>query len=147
MDPDARGAFVGLAAPHTRAHLARAAVEGVAFALRDCLEALRTLGVAPARLLLAGGVARHPLWPRVLADALGVPILTGGDEHGSARGAARLAARGAADVAPRAAPARTRTDPDPAAAAAYERLYALYRPLYAALRPIATALAGQAAAT
>jgi xylulokinase len=143
MDATARGAFVGLRASHTRAHLARAAVEGVAFALRDSLAVFTELGVAPERVLLAGGAARDPLWRRVLADVLARPVASGATEHGSAYGAARLAARALGDDLPPAiteqardaAAALTMTPPHAPAVALYDRLYALYHPLYDALGP------------
>ena len=142
MDPEARGAFVGLMASHTRAHLARAAIEGVAFALRDSLEVFGELGIAPGRILLAGGAARDPLWRQVVADVLALPVATGVTEHGSAYGAARLAARALGDEIPPAvahegqasAASPTVTLPHPPAVALYNRLYTLYRPLYGALR-------------
>jgi xylulokinase len=142
MDPAARGAFVGLTASHTRAHLARAVVEGVAFALRDSLEVFGELGIAPERILLAGGAARDPLWRQVVADVLALPVVTGITEHGSAYGAARLAARALGDEIPpavahegqasAASPALTR--PHPPMVALYDRLYTLYYPLHGALR-------------
>jgi xylulokinase len=148
MDPAARGAFVGLTAAHTRAHLARAVVEGVAFALRDTLEVLRELGIAPERALLAGGAAHTPLWPRVLADALALPVVTGMTEHGSAYGAARLAARAVGDELPPAVAgsaetsgaASAITQPHAPAVALYDRLFTLYRPLYTVLRSTFAAL-------
>jgi xylulokinase len=155
MDPAARAAFVGLTASHSRAHLARAAVEGVAFALRDSLEVFRALGVTPGRALLTGGAARDPLWRRVLADALALPVAMGATEHGSPYGAARLAARAlggdfalGSDFAPAGddesrggAAALTVTYPHPPAVDLYDHVYALYRPLYAALRPTFAGLA------
>jgi xylulokinase len=150
MDPTARGAFVGLTTMHTRAHLARAAVEGVALALRDALAVFHELGLTPGRVLLAGGGARDPLWRRVLAGVLALPVVMGATEHGSAYGAALLAARALGDGAaaapdgvPDAAAAHPSsvTQPEAPAVALYDRLYAAYRPLYAALRPTVDALA------
>src|SRR5690348_15906752 len=57
----ARGAFLGLSLAHTRAHLTRAVVEGVCFALRDSLEILRSLGFNLNEVLFTGGGARSPL--------------------------------------------------------------------------------------
>jgi xylulokinase len=152
MDPTARAAFVGLTASHTRAHLARAVVEGVGFALRDALEAFRTLGIAPRRALLAGGPAGHPLWRQVISDALALPVTVSEVEHGSALGAARLAARACGvelydepddPARDRDAPARVATLPQPATVALYDRLYALYRPLYSSLRETFRALSAE----
>jgi xylulokinase len=141
MDPAARGAFVGLRAVHSRAHLARATVEGVAFALRDSLEVFRELGVTPRRLLLAGGAARDPLWRQVVADALALPVAMGPTEHASALGAARLAASAFGQETAPPGPTPVLTQPDPRAVQLYRRLYPLYRSLYAALRPTFAGLA------
>src|SRR4029450_13514123 len=80
FDPGARGAWTGLGLDHTRGHLLRAALEGVAFALREGLEALEDLGVSfPERRLAGGGASRaggesgEP-WRQLLADVLGRPM-------------------------------------------------------------------------
>jgi xylulokinase len=100
FDPGARGAWVGLGLDHTRGHLLRAALEGVAFALREGLEALEELGIAAPELRLAGGGAsgghgRSPdPWRQLLADVLGRPLRLLPDvisSVASARGAALLA--------------------------------------------------------
>jgi xylulokinase len=126
-------AFLGLTAAHTRAHLARAVVEGVAFALRERLEAVRALGVAAERVLLAGAPAGADLWPRVLADVLALPVARAPGAHGSALGAARLAARTVGeDLAPVVATTHV-TVPTPERVAVYARLYPLYAESAAAL--------------
>jgi xylulokinase len=133
-DPDARGAFVGLTVRHTRAHLTRAVLEGVAFGLRDGLELMRAAGVpVPDELRVSGGGSRSPLWRQVVADALGVPLVATATTEGAAYGAAVLAAT-AAGWYPDAREASAamvrpgeRTDPgdaDYAAAyASFDRLY------------------------
>lgn len=138
----ARGAFVGLRAGHTRAHLARAVVEGVAFALRARLEAMRAAGIAVERALVAGGSSRHPLWQQVLADALDLPTDIGESEHGSALGAARLAARATFGDPFQGTPPPTLLsyDPDPATMRLYDDLYALSQQMTTALRPTFRAL-------
>jgi xylulokinase len=129
----ASAAFLGLTAAHTRAHLARATVEGVAFALREQLEAVRALGVPVARVLLAGAPAASELWPRVLADALALPVANTPVAHGSPLGAARLAARAmGGDLMP-AKDAPPITLPTPEYVATYQRRYSLYRATVAAL--------------
>src|SRR5205823_1721688 len=94
-DASIRGAFLGLSLAHTRAHLTRAVLEGVGFALRDSLSILEELGLAPAALLLTGGGARSPFIRRLLADIFGLPVTTVNREEGPAYGAALLAAVGA----------------------------------------------------
>ncbi|HEV8217577.1 MAG TPA: xylulokinase, partial [Gemmatimonadaceae bacterium] len=91
---NARGAFLGLSLAHTRAHLTRAVLEGVCFALRDSLEILLSLGFSPAEVLFTGGGAKSPLVRGMLAEVLGVPIATVDREEGPAYGAALLAAVG-----------------------------------------------------
>lgn len=94
MDPNARAGFFGLGLHHTRAHILRAVMEGVAFALRDGLEVLREIGVNTTEARLAGGGAKSKLWKAILRDVLNLPVRTGLAEHGSAYGAALLAAVG-----------------------------------------------------
>lgn len=94
LDPDARGAWVGLGLEHGRGHLLRAALEGVAFALREGLEALEAAGVSATELRLAGGGAIEEPWRQLLADVLERQLLLLPDSvaaSASARGAAILA--------------------------------------------------------
>jgi xylulokinase len=74
LDPNIRGVWHGLGLNHERAHLARAAFEGVAFALKDGLLALEDTGVQANSLRLAGGGTLHPKWRQLLADVLGKPL-------------------------------------------------------------------------
>ena len=91
---NARAAFLGLSLAHTRAHLTRAVIEGVCFALRDSLEILRSLGFTLNEVLFTGGGARSPFVRRVLAEVFGIPVATVNREEGPAYGAALLAAVG-----------------------------------------------------
>ncbi len=90
-DPNARGAFTGLSLRHDRGALARAAMEGVAYGLRDSLELLRELGVRPEVGRVAGGGARSELWTRIVASVLDLPLERTATDAGSAFGAAMLA--------------------------------------------------------
>lgn len=74
IGPQACGVLFGLRAHHGRGHLVRAAMEGVAFALRLVLEALTENGLTPQRFRAGGGGARSDLWMRVLASVFGVPV-------------------------------------------------------------------------
>src|SRR5207249_1419571 len=80
----ARGAFLGLSLAHSRAHLARAVLEGVCFALRDSLTILQELGLRPAHLLLTGGGARSPFIRTLQAEVYGLPVGTVNREEGPA---------------------------------------------------------------
>ena len=97
FDPGARGAWTGLGLDHTRGHLLRAALEGVAFALREGLEALEEPGIFAPELRLAGGGASGETgepWRQLLADVLGRPLRLlpdGISAVASARGASFLA--------------------------------------------------------
>jgi xylulokinase len=141
LDPYARGAWTGLGLAHGRAHLLRAAFEGVAFALREGLEALEEAGVrAPELRLAGGGVLRAP-WRQLLADVLGRPLgllSTSAAPVASGRGAALLAglAQGTYDsleetilIAPKVRETVLPQDDD-----RYEAAYARYRKLYPRLR-------------
>jgi xylulokinase len=134
FDPDARGAWTGLGLDHGRGHLLRAALEGVAFALREGLEALENAGTPIPELRLAGGGTASEPWQRLLADVLGRPLRLLPDavaRVASARGAALLA--GVASGVYRTAEDTLAPDPDRViqpTEAAYEATYARYRELY-----------------
>lgn len=144
-DASARGAFVGLTLAHTRAHLTRAVLEGVCFAMRDAVAILRELGVAPAELLLTGGGAKSPFLRGLQAEVYGVPVRGVNREEGPAYGAALLAAVGAGafpdlGAAARATLTRTLAEaPAPGAHEAYDAAYRRFRALYPALRPVLSA--------
>lgn len=93
-DASLRAAFTGLSLAHSRAHMTRAVLEGVCFALRDSVEILRELGLAPSYFLLTGGGARSAFIRQLQADVFGLPVTTVNREEGGAYGAALLAAVG-----------------------------------------------------
>lgn len=134
-DATARARFEGLSASTDRAALTRAVLEGVAFALADCMDALRAAGSDPQALLALGGGARSDYWLGAIATALGLPVLVpeAGD-FGAAFGAARLGMMAAtgADPAQVCTPPRIAAEiaPDPALAAAFADRLALFRSLY-----------------
>ena len=142
-DPMARGAFVGLTVRHTQAHLTRAVLEGVAFGLRDSFELIKSAGLPEIRQVrVSGGGAKSPLWRQILADVLGVELVTINTTEGAAYGAALLAGVGAGcwpdvDVACQGTVQLTGTTmPQPEAGATYEGAYGYYRQLYPALKSI-----------
>src|SRR2546428_9953885 len=90
-DAGLRAAFVGLSLAHSRAHMTRAVLEGECFALRDSLELLQALGLAPAHLLLTGGGAKNAFIRQLQADVFGLPVTTVNREEGGAYGVALLA--------------------------------------------------------
>jgi len=138
-DPHAKGVFFGLTHEHGRADLARAVLEGVAFAFVDAQRALSAAGTSPARLSVVGGGARSPVWGRILASALGCPLDYATDaEVGPAFGAARLArlAVDGGDVRElcTAPPLELCIDPEPALQERYGARQHTYRELYRSLR-------------
>jgi xylulokinase len=142
-DASMRGAFLGLSLAHSRAHLTRAVLEGVCFALRDSVSILQELGLAPQQMLLTGGGARSAFVRRLQSEVFGLPVSTVDREEGPAYGAALLAAIGAKAfpdlaTATRAVLSRTPLErPDPAVHAAYELPYRRFRESYRAAHPIA----------
>jgi xylulokinase len=141
-DPDARGSFTGLSLRHDRGALTRAVLEGVAYGLRDSLDLLRELGVAPESGRVSGGGARSELWLRIIASVLDLPLERPVVEEGAAYGAALLGGI-AGGVWPDTAAAvaasvevRGDVEPDPAWVAAYAEGRERFRQLYPALRAI-----------
>jgi xylulokinase len=95
LDPDARAVLLGLTASHTRAHVIRAILEGVAFSLRDSFTIFGEMGVPVKSIRLGGGGARSQLWRQIQADVYGREVETVEAEEGAAYGAAILAGVGA----------------------------------------------------
>ena len=146
-DPLARGAFVGLTVRHTRAHLTRAVLEGVAFGLREGFALMREAGLsAVEEVRVSGGGAKSALWRQILADVLGTPLVTVTSTEGAAYGAALLAGVGAGlwpdveSACDAAVRVTGRTEPDPETGTAYDEAFARYRALYPALKPTSDAL-------
>jgi xylulokinase len=138
-DPGATGAFVGLTHDTTRADLARAVLEGVAFALADGQAALCASGTRIARVSVIGGGARSRFWGRILAAALDRPLrYHAGGEHGPAFGAARLARLAVAGEAPAAVctapPVEAVVEPDATLRDRYASRLETFRTLYPATR-------------
>lgn len=141
LDPNARAAFVGITASHTRAHFVRAVLEGVAFSLRDTLTLFAELGVPVKAIRLGGGGARGPLWRQIQADVYGHPVELLEAEEGGAFGAALLAGTGigawASVEQACAATVRVAGRIEPKHVAAMNAAYKEYRRIYPALREIA----------
>jgi xylulokinase len=144
LDAKARAAFVGLTASHTKAHLTRAVLEGVAFSLRDSLEIFQETGAAVETIRLGGGGAKSNLWRQIQADTYGHAVEVIETEEGAAFGAAILAGVGAGawnsvdEACAQTIRVLERSEPDPASAEKLNRNYQAYRLLYAALRPAMT---------
>lgn len=146
---DMRGAFTGLAMSHDGRHLARAVLEGCAFALRDIVDRLAALGLGGAggggEVRVVGGGARSRLWLEIKAGVLGRPVRPVLAEEATALGGALLAGTAAGtfsdldDAVARAVElAPTTVDPDPAARERYDEAYAQYRGLFDAVEGATT---------
>ena len=140
-DTAIRGAFVDLDHDASRETLTQAVLEGVAFAFKDCLDALVAAGTHLAEADVIGGGSRSRFWIAVLANVLGLPLNRIEDgERGGAFGAARLARMAATGEAPGdicLPPRRLETiRPDPVLQQAYAERHALYRALYPALKGV-----------
>jgi xylulokinase len=94
LDPDLRGAWVGLGLGHDRTTLLRSALEGVAFAAAEALEALDSPGNGvTATMRLSGRGSTAAAWRQLLANVLGRPVVASASTNASGNGAALLAAR------------------------------------------------------
>ena len=142
LDPNARAAFVGLTASHTRAHLIRAVLEGVAFSLKDTFTILDEIGVPAKQVRLGGGGARSRLWRQIQADVYGKEVEILAAEEGAAYGAAILAGVGArywssVDEACNAVVrVAARVQPSRDTSALMQRNYQVFRRIYPSLRQI-----------
>jgi xylulokinase len=141
-DPNIRAAFVGLAANHSRGHLIRAVMEGVAFSLRDTLRIFDEMHLPVHTLRLGGGGARSALWRQIQADVFGRAVETVIAEEGAAYGAAILAGVGGGvwptvdDACEALVHTNRITHPDPGVVARMNERYEEYRRIYPALRRI-----------
>lgn len=140
-DPFARGAFIGLSLRHTRAHMARSVLEGVAFGMRDSLEIMREMRVPIREVRASGGGARSRVWRQIQADVNHAPLVTTNIDEGPAYGAALLAMVGAGmySTVEEACDATIRVvdacEPDPDRSRVYDSWFGEYQKAYAALAP------------
>lgn len=139
-DPDARAAFVGMSMDTTREDMTQAMLEGVAFGLRDSMEAAKSTGLIPERSKICGGGAKSPLWRKIIANVMNMKIDRIESEEGPGYGAAILAAVGCGafssveEAAGRLVKITDTEEPDPQLAEKYEEKYQKYRKLYPALK-------------
>ena len=140
LDPDARGVFFGLSAMHTRQHMLRAVMEGVAYSLRDCVEVFREMGISTGSMMACGGGGTSQLWRSMLAELYNCEVTTAASKEGPALGVAILASVGTGiySTVQEACEAIVKTDkvqtPDAENAKVYEKYYQLYRKLYPAMK-------------
>ena len=139
-DADARAAFIGMSMDTAREDLTLAVLEGVAFGLRDSLEAARRTGVCPKRTKICGGGAKSPLWRKIIACVLNMTVETVESEEGPGYGAAILAAVGCGffDSVEEAAERLVKTvaaeSPEESLVEKYEQKYQKFKKFYPALK-------------
>ena len=141
-DPSARGAFIGMSADTGRAEMSQAVMEGVIYGLRDSLEAARSLGVQPEHTRICGGGAKSPLWKKITASVMNLPVEVPENEEGPAFGAAILAAVGNGEyksvdeAASKLCKIKEVVLPDEELVKAYEKGYHKFRKLYPLLKDV-----------
>jgi xylulokinase len=141
LDPNARGAFVGLTLSHKRGHMTRAIMEGVTYSLRDSFAIMSDLGVPVKQIRASGGGSKNPFWRQMQADVFGKPVVAMVADEGAAYGVALLAAVGAGEfkdiTEACAATIKTADESKPNAQAkkVYDAGFPVYQSLYRALKP------------
>ncbi len=146
-DSDCRGVFFGLSAMHTRAHLIRSVLEGVAFSQRECMDVFKEMGVPVDDMTVCGGGGRSKLWRQILSDVYGCNISVLNADEGGALGAALLAGVGAGafesveQACEQVVSKRVAAAPDKVKSAEYEPYFDIYKKLYLSLKNDFAALA------
>ena len=141
-DTAVRAMFIGMSMNTTRRDMTQAVLEGVAFSFRDALEVAKELGIELSRTRICGGGAKSPLWRRIIANVLNLPVDMIESEQGPGLGGAMLAAVGCGEYpsVEAAAEAIVRVvgtvEPDPELAARYDKKYETYRKLYPAVKDL-----------
>lgn len=140
LDPNCRGAFVGLSTMHKKKDMIRAVMEGVSYSLRDCVEVMREMNINVTDMMACGGGGSSPLWRQMLADLYACPVKTTQNKEGPALGVALLAAVGAGiySSVPEACKAVILPDkvqnPIQENIGEYEKVYGVYKKLYPAMK-------------
>jgi xylulokinase len=147
-DPLARGTWVGLTLRHRRAHLTRSVLEGVAFGLKDIFSLMSEAGLGQIeQVRLSGGGAKSSLWRQILADTLGMEMVTVNTTEGAAFGAALLAGVGVGvwshvdDACAQTVKVMDHVDPVKESVACYQAMHEQYQKLYPALKSTFQSLA------
>lgn len=139
-DPYAKAAFIGLSLRHSKAHMARSVLEGVAFGMRDSLDIMREMGIPLTVSRVSGGGARSALWRQILADTGRIEIARINVDQGPAYGAAILAGVGGGcyssveEACDSIIQEVDRVQPDEVTAAHYDSYLREFRGSYTALK-------------
>lgn len=138
-DPYARGSFIGLSLSHSRGHMARAVMEGVAYNMQNTLSIMRSVGLSPTEIRVSGGGSQSAVWRSIQADVFGRDVCRINSEEGPAYGVALLAAVGAGEYANIEEACRhikvvEETACDPGRVRYYKRGFPLFQKLYESLK-------------
>lgn len=141
-NPYARAMFVGMSMDTTRADMTQAVLEGVAFAMRDCYEIAKDLGINITETKICGGGAKSPLWRKIMANVLNINVNIIESEEGPGLGGAMLAAvacgeyASVQEAADKIVKVVGTEKPDPALAARYDERYAIFKEIYPTVKPL-----------
>ena len=141
-DTNARGTFTGMTMATTRKDMILAVLEGVAFAIRDSVEVAKSLGIKIDRSKICGGGAKSPLWRKIMANVLNIPLDIPQTEEGPGYGGAMLAMVGCGkystviDAAAALTAVSATVLPDPEIAARYEAKYQIFKKIYPTMKDL-----------
>lgn len=141
-NPDARAMFIGMSMDTTRADMTQAVLEGVAFAMRDCYEIAKDLGIHITETKICGGGAKSPLWRKIMANVLNINVNIIESEEGPGLGGAMLAAvacgeyASVQEAADKIVKVIGTEKPDPALAAKYDERYAKFKEIYPTVKAL-----------
>ena len=141
-DTNARGTFTGMTMDTTRADLVQAVLEGVAFAIRDSFEVAKSLGVQIPRSYVCGGGSKSPLWRKIFANVLGIPLDMVKTEQGPGYGGVILAMVGCGQFSSVQAACdalievASTTEPNPVLTGRYEARYGQFRKIYPTMKAL-----------
>ncbi len=141
-DTNARGTFIGMSMDTSRADMVLAVLEGVAFAIRDSFEVAKSLGISIPTTKICGGGSKSPLWKKIFANVLGIPLQIVKTEQGPGYGGAMLAMVGCGKFetvqacADALVEVADTVEPDEELVARYEEAYKKFRQIYPACKEL-----------
>ena len=147
-NPDARALFIGMSMDTTRADMTQAVLEGVAFAMRDCYEIAKDLGINITETKICGGGAKSPLWRKIMANVLNINVNIIESEEGPGLGGAMLAAvacgeySSVQEAADKIVKVIGTEEPDAALAAKYDERYKKFKEIYPTVKALYDTLKG-----
>ena len=146
-DVDARGTFTGLSLDTSRSDMVQAVLEGVSFAIRDSFEVAKSIGVNIPRSMICGGGSKSPLWQKMIANILNIPLDLPVTEQGPGYGGAMLAMvacgkyNSVIDAAKDLIKVKATVNPDKEIADRYEKKYQQFKQIYPANKQLFKVLA------